>query len=73
MSKLREFKTGDLVTVEIVIMNLRDIRDRLKRVGAHQTVRKIRSALKSAEGARRHIIRIKNEKERRTNEQQQQG
>lgn len=60
MPKLREYKVSDTFDIVWVITQLKAARTACKRIGANQTLKKIRSALKSAEGAQRHINSIKN-------------
>ncbi len=54
--KLREYKKWDLERTEGAITQLRQVRDLLKEAGATKAVAKVRLALKSAEGARRHMF-----------------
>lgn len=65
MSKLRSSKPGDVIDIHNIITCLKQAREICKRVGARQTLAKIRSAIKSAEGAERHLTRIRNEEARR--------
>jgi predicted nucleic acid-binding Zn-ribbon protein len=43
------------IALEIAIARLRDARDQLKHAACPKALRRVRSALKSAEGARRHM------------------
>ena len=45
------------IELQIAIGKLKDARDHLKKAGCPSTLRKVRSALKSAEGAERHMAR----------------
>jgi hypothetical protein len=49
---------GDLERVEGAIIQLRQARDLLHKAGATKALEKVRRALKSAEGARRHTSRL---------------
>ena len=55
--KLREGKKNDVAKVNIAITMLRSARNLLKQVGAKKSVERVRFALKSAEGAKRHAER----------------
>lgn len=61
--KLRPYLPGDISHVDAAISALRIARYHLKSVGARRSVAKVRSALKSAEGARRHVSRIRFEEQ----------
>jgi len=50
--------------IEDIIAALGDTLTWCKRCGAKRTADKIRRAIKSAEGAQRHILRLKREQER---------
>jgi hypothetical protein len=65
MSKLREAERADEDRILWVITHLKQARMLLKKIGAKKTLAKVHSALKSAEGAERHINRSLNEWERR--------
>ena len=56
--KLRPYKNGDLARVRQAVALLRAARYLLKEVGAKKSVDRIRKALKSAEGAERHVSRL---------------
>ncbi len=45
------------IDLHIVVGKLKDARDHARRAGCPSTLKKIRSALKSAEGAERHMAR----------------
>lgn len=45
------------IDLQLVIAQLKDARDHARRADCPSTTRKIRSALKSAEGAQRHMAR----------------
>jgi hypothetical protein len=64
MPKLREYIPGDEHLIRHAIGHLKSARDLLTQLGAKKTLIKVRSALKGAEGAERHVNRIKNEHER---------
>lgn len=51
---LRLVSTDDLVRIGRIIRTLKDARSDCRRLGARQTLKKINSAIKSAEGAERH-------------------
>ena len=58
MNRLREYKTGDLERVRRAVALLREARGLLVEAGAGLAAAKVRRALKSAEGAERHVERI---------------
>ena len=55
--KLRPATDQDLIKVATAIFHLKVARDLFKEVGAKQTVKRVRKALDSADGARRHVRR----------------
>ena len=54
---LRSASERQAIDLKIAIAKLKDARDHLKKAGCPSTLRKVRSALKSAEGAGRHMAR----------------
>ncbi len=56
--KLRKYNQGDLGLVQDAVVKLRQARDLLKKAGVTRATDKVRTALKSAEGAERHTSRI---------------
>jgi len=54
------------VTVAWIVADLKAVLRACKRVGAKRTADKVRRAIKSAEGAQRHILRLLREQERST-------
>lgn len=55
--KLRDVSDLDLMRLDGVLMHLKTALDRARFAKATQTVKKIKSAIKSAEGAVRHAER----------------
>lgn len=55
MTKSEVENAAQLAAVDLAVMHLRAARDLLRRVGAKRTLTKVRKALKSADGARRHV------------------
>ncbi len=56
MSKeLRQSTDQDCKDVDEAIAHLRKARDLFKKLGSPQTLRRVRAALSSADGARRHV------------------
>ena len=55
--RLRVVEPGDITRVRIAISYLKRARKLLKQVGAIKTLSRVRKALKSAEGAERHVLR----------------
>lgn len=55
--KVRPASQRQAVDLMVVLERLRDARDHAKRADCPSTLRRIRSALKSAEGAQRHMAR----------------
>jgi hypothetical protein len=55
--RLRPATSRQAVALEVVVARLRDARDQARVADCPATLRKICSALKSAEGARRHMTR----------------
>ena len=56
--KLRGHTPGDVKRVDEAIAHMRQARELLKTVGARKTLQRIRLALTSAGGARRHALRV---------------
>lgn len=61
---LRPYKPGDFQTICRSIVVLREVRDALIEAGAEKSADYVRRAIKSAEGARRHAERCRNERNR---------
>jgi hypothetical protein len=57
--KMREYKEGDLEKVREAIALLQKARTLLREAGVVRTTARVRKALTSAQGAERHISRIK--------------
>ena len=55
--KMRSYKAGDFSRVREAIVILRQARSLLHEAGAVKAAQKVRHALKSAEGAERHVQR----------------
>jgi hypothetical protein len=55
--KMRKSKPLDDVRIDEAIHLLRKVRELLRAVDAPKTIVKVRLAIKSAEGARRHVYR----------------
>jgi len=55
--KHRIYKPADRVCARAAVRSLRDARDYLRAIGARRSLEKVRRALKSAEGALRHVER----------------
>jgi predicted nucleic acid-binding Zn-ribbon protein len=55
--RIRPATQRQSIDLQIVVARLKDAREYAKRSGCPSTLKKIRSALKSAEGAQRHMIR----------------
>ena len=53
--KMRSYKAGDFSCVREAIVILRQARSLLREAGAVKAANKVRRALKSAEGAERHV------------------
>jgi hypothetical protein len=56
--KLRKYTEGDVMRAALAVDALREARDWFKGLGSKKTLEKVRRALKSAEGAQRHINRL---------------
>lgn len=57
MATIKPATLRDVQSVQRATELLREARDLLKSAGAGQSVEKVRSAIKSAEGAERHVAR----------------
>ncbi len=55
--KVRSATPRQSIDLDVVVARLRDARDYANRADCPATLKKIRSALKSAEGAQRHMAR----------------
>ncbi len=58
----------DEMLMEVAIKRLRAARDLLKKIGAKRATEKVRRAITSAEGARRHLLN-RSSRERRNDNQ----
>lgn len=63
--KLRDYTPGSLLDIAAAIRHLRQARDQLLQAGAKKAAKRVRKALKSAEGAQRHADRLKFKAEKR--------
>lgn len=55
--KLRNAQPADRVTLDLAIVRLKEARDACTEAGCPKVANKIKTALKSADGARRHMER----------------
>lgn len=58
MKTLRPYMDGDDVKVRTAIINLRTARRLLREAGAARAAERVRLALRSADGALRHVERL---------------
>jgi hypothetical protein len=57
--KLKPATAMDVHSVELAIYHLKQARDAFKRADCPQSLRRVRAALRSAQGAQRHVDRRK--------------
>lgn len=55
MRAIRPADNADVASITAAILLLRQARDLLRDAGARRTVKRVREALSSAEGAERHV------------------